>query len=74
MTGLVDDLTGLKTPCLCVLDDFQSIQDPTILAVLQGLLAHPPATFHLVLVAREDPALPLARLPGQQPIDRNSGR
>ncbi|MBP7961040.1 MAG: hypothetical protein KBG20_00465 [Caldilineaceae bacterium] len=62
MTGLVNDLTGLKTPCLCVLDDFQSIQDPTILAVLQGLLAHPPATFHLVLVTREDPALPLARL------------
>lgn len=59
---LVNDLTALKTPFLCVLDDFQSIQEPEILAILQGLLAHQPASLHLVLVTREDPALPLARL------------
>ena len=62
LAGLVNDLTGLKSPCLCVLDDLHSIQDATILSLLQGLLAHPPAPFHLVLVTREDPALPLARL------------
>lgn len=62
MAELINDLTALETPCLCVLDDFQSIQDQAILQVLQGMLAHQPAAFHLVLVTREDPALPLARL------------
>lgn len=62
LAELVNGLSELQTPCLCVLDDFQSIQDSTVLSVLQGLLAHPPAPFHLVLVTREDPPLPLARL------------
>ena len=60
--GLVNDLTALDRPCLCVLDDFQVIQDPAILSVLQGILAHQPDTLHLILVTREDPGLPLARL------------
>lgn len=47
---------------LCVLDDFHAIQEPAILALLQGLLAHQPTGLHLALVTREDPALPLARL------------
>ena len=62
MAGLVNGLTVLDTPCLCVLDDFQHIQDSTILSVLQGILDHQPATVHLAFVTREDPALPLARL------------
>lgn len=53
---------GFGASLLCVLDDFHCIQDGTILAVLQRLLAHPPAGLHLALVTREDPALPLARL------------
>jgi LuxR family maltose regulon positive regulatory protein len=61
------DLAGSRkptrfAPLACVLDDFHVIQDPAILAILQGLLAYPPTGLHLSLVTREDPVLPLARL------------
>lgn len=68
-TTLLNDLTAGEPagprPLVCVLDDCHVIQDPAILAVLQGLLAHPAAGLHLCLVTREDPALPLARLRGR---------
>ena len=44
------------------MDDFQVIQDPYILKVIEKILANQPHQFHLVLVTREDPLLPLARL------------
>jgi LuxR family maltose regulon positive regulatory protein len=47
---------------LLVLDDFHVIQDPSTLQVLEGLVANPPQPLHLVLLTREDPPLPLARL------------
>jgi LuxR family maltose regulon positive regulatory protein len=47
---------------LLVLDDFHVIQDPSILEVLEKLVANPPQPLHLVLLTREDPPLPLARL------------
>lgn len=58
---LTEDLLALETSVVCVLDDFQSIQDPLILDILQELITHQ----HLllfVIVTREDPALPLGRL------------
>ncbi|MFP4344414.1 MAG: LuxR C-terminal-related transcriptional regulator [Anaerolineales bacterium] len=58
---LVNDLVDTRQPTLIVLDDFQWIQNPTILAVLQELLTHRPPRFHLVILTREDPALPLTR-------------
>ncbi len=63
---LLNDLAATRPaglrPLVCVLDDFHTIQDPAILAFLQGLLAHPSTGLHLAVVTREDPALPLARL------------
>jgi len=58
---LVNDLVIAGATCVLALDDFQWIQDPTILAVLEGLLTHHPPGFHLLIITREDPALPLAR-------------
>lgn len=58
---LVNDLMDLDTACIVALDDFQAIQDQDILTLLEGLLTHRPPQFHLVLLTREDPALPLAR-------------
>jgi LuxR family maltose regulon positive regulatory protein len=58
---LVNDLVSARQPALVVLDDFQWIQNPTILAVLQELLTHRPPHFHLAILTREDPALPLTR-------------
>ena len=62
VTTLVNDLLTAHAALVCVLDDFHVIQDATIVAVLQGLLAHGGPGLHLALVTREDPGLPLARL------------
>ncbi len=62
VTTLVNAMLGWESPHILALDDFHYIQDKTILEALAGLLAHAPRNFHLVLVTREDPPLPLARL------------
>jgi LuxR family maltose regulon positive regulatory protein len=61
-TTLGNDIQELKTRFLLVLDDFQVIQDHFILQVLDRLVANLPQPLHLVLLTREDPPLPLARL------------
>lgn len=58
---LIEDLLASKTPLVCVLDDFHSIQDPFILDILQELIAQP-LPLQFILVTREDPAIPLGRL------------
>jgi LuxR family maltose regulon positive regulatory protein len=62
VTLLVNDLSGVKSGFLCVLDDFHHAQDPAIFQILGAFLNHQPPQMHLALVTREDPALPLARL------------
>jgi LuxR family maltose regulon positive regulatory protein len=47
---------------LLVLDDFHVIHDQYILNVLEKLLTNIPRQLHLVLLTREDPPLPLARM------------
>ncbi|MGD9093186.1 MAG: LuxR C-terminal-related transcriptional regulator, partial [Anaerolineales bacterium] len=61
-TTLVNDILALETHFLIVLDDFQLIQDEAILGILEILVSNLPQIMHLVLVSREDPPLPLARL------------
>ncbi|WP_245863267.1 LuxR C-terminal-related transcriptional regulator [Candidatus Viridilinea mediisalina] len=51
-----------QDPFVCFLDDVHAIQQPQNLSIVQALLSHPSPGLHLVLVTREDPALPLARL------------
>ena len=55
-------LRRLHSPTALVIDDFHEIDDPTILHELQGLLDYPPPDFHLVLISRSEPLLPLHRL------------
>ena len=59
---LINDILALESRFLLVLDDFQVIQDRFILQVLEQLVSSPPQPLHLVLLTREDPPLPLARL------------
>ncbi|MET9270644.1 LuxR C-terminal-related transcriptional regulator [Kribbella sp. NPDC003557] len=59
---LVSGLTLLPDPVVVVLDDFQLVREPAVLARITGLLRHPPAQLRLVLLTRVDPALPLRRL------------
>ena len=59
---LINDMLGVERPFLLVLDDFQVIQDEFILQVFQTLVVNFPQSMHLVLLTREEPSLPLARL------------
>jgi LuxR family transcriptional regulator, maltose regulon positive regulatory protein len=62
VTALVNEMLAWRMPHFLVLDDFHHIQDVAIIDVLTALLTHQPPNCHLVLVTREDPPLPLARL------------
>lgn len=62
VTTLVNAMLDWDTLHILALDDFQHIQDPRILDVLASLLTYGPPNFHLVLLTREDPPLPLGRL------------
>jgi LuxR family maltose regulon positive regulatory protein len=59
---LINDILESEVRFLLVLDDFHVIQDRFILQVLERLVANLPRPLHLVLLTREDPPLPLARL------------
>jgi LuxR family maltose regulon positive regulatory protein len=58
----VAGLTRLPEPVVVVLDDFQLIHEPAVLARMSELLRHPPVQLRLVLLTRVDPDLPLHRL------------
>jgi LuxR family maltose regulon positive regulatory protein len=62
LTSLINDLAALPHSCILVLDDYHLIQTLAIHQQLAFLLEHLPPQVHLVLVTREDPPLPLARL------------
>ena len=45
-----------------VLDDYHLLKDPAIQESVEFLLAYLPPALHLVIAARADPRLPLARM------------
>ncbi len=61
-TTLLNDLLANGQKMIVVLDDFQFIQDETILQALQTIVTNLPHPLHLILLTREEPSLPLARL------------
>jgi len=62
ITTLANEMQSWDQLHILVLDDFQHIQHQIIRDVLSGLLTHASRAFHLVILTREDPPLPLARL------------
>lgn len=61
-TTLVNDLLALEERGVLVVDDFHVIQDEIILDTLEKIVTHLPSHLHLVIITREDPPFPLARL------------
>jgi len=59
---VLNDLAMLPQETLLVLDDYHLITTPAIHAALAFLIERLPPQLHLILVSREDPPLPLARL------------
>jgi LuxR family transcriptional regulator, maltose regulon positive regulatory protein len=62
LTTFLNELAQGPTSGMLVLDDYQVITAPRVHETLAFLLEHLPATLHLVIMSRSDPALPLARL------------
>src|SRR5262249_52302288 len=59
---LLNDLVGLESDLVLVVDDYHLIANPDIHEALAYLIERSPAGLHLVLATREDPPLPLGRL------------
>ena len=62
LTSLLNELLLLEKPFTLVLDDYQTAGVRPINEILTFLLEHAPPQMHLLIITREDPHLPLARL------------
>ena len=59
---LLEEVSGGDDPFVLVLDDYHVIAADSIHRLVRFLIEHAPPFAHLVLLTREDPPLPLARL------------
>ena len=62
LTSLLNEIAIIPNPFILVLDDYHLIQALPIHSQLDFLVEHQPPQMHLVIITREDPPLPLARL------------
>src|SRR5256884_3275753 len=62
LTALLNEITAIPDNFVFVLDDYHVIEAKAIDHALTYLVEHLPPQMHLVIVTREDPQLPLARL------------
>ena len=62
VTVLINDLSATHTPLILTLDDYHFIQNPMVHEIVGFLLENQPSQFHQVVLTREDPLLPVARL------------
>ncbi len=62
LTILLNELAALPDPFTLVLDDYHVVDAQPIDKALTFLLEHLPPQMHLVIITREDPDVPLARL------------
>jgi LuxR family maltose regulon positive regulatory protein len=60
--SLINDLASLPSPFVLALDDYHVIHEMSIHRQLGFLVEHQPPQVRLVMITREDPPLPLARL------------
>ena len=62
LTALVNELAAIPKPFILVLDDYHVLHSLAIHGQVGFLLEHMPPGMQLVLMTREDPLLPVARL------------
>jgi LuxR family maltose regulon positive regulatory protein len=59
---LINDIAAAQTPIILTLDDYHVINTPSIHQQITYFIEHLPPNIHLVILTREDPLLPIARL------------
>jgi LuxR family maltose regulon positive regulatory protein len=62
MTSLINEIASLFEPFILIMDDYHVIEAMPIHQQLEFLVDHQPMQMYLVIITREDPPLPLARL------------
>src|SRR5437588_6076660 len=62
LTALLNEITTIPDNFVLVLDDYHVLDAKPLDQALAFLLEHLPPQMHLVIITREDPQLPLARL------------
>jgi LuxR family transcriptional regulator, maltose regulon positive regulatory protein len=62
MTILINNLAVFQGQGILALDDYHVIKHPELQSAIAFFLDHLPPHFHLILMTREEPALPLPRL------------
>jgi LuxR family maltose regulon positive regulatory protein len=62
LPALLNEIASIPESLLLVLDDYHVIDASPVDTALAFLLEHLPPQMHLVIITREDPHLPLARL------------
>jgi LuxR family maltose regulon positive regulatory protein len=62
LVALLNDLSSIQDPFVLVLDDYHLLDSQPVDQALAYLVEHLSPHMHLVIVTREDPRLPLARL------------
>src|SRR6266540_4213816 len=60
--SLLEALSALPVDLILVLDDYHLLTNLQIHDLIEHLLSHQPHTFHLAMLTRADPPLPLGRL------------
>ena len=68
LTVLLSHLEAFPQPLVLVLDDYHVIATQAVHDAVTFLLEHLPPQVHLVLISREDPPFPLARLRGRNQL------
>lgn len=68
LSTLINGLAEIDEEVCLFLEDFHWVSDPTIHEAVAFLLRHAPSQFHLVLVTRIEPPLPLAGLRAQNQL------
>lgn len=62
LTSLINDLVKIDFPLMLTIDDYHIIHNKAIDNGISFLLDHLPAKMQMIIVSREKPSLPLARL------------
>lgn len=65
ISSVINDLAEIQDECIMILDDFHLIRTQDVHESLSFLVEHAPPKFHLVILSRTDPPLPLALLRGR---------
>ena len=68
ISTLINELAEVDEEVYLFLEDYHWVSDPTIHDAVEFLLIHAPSHFHVVIITRTEPSLPLAGLRAQNQL------